>query len=36
MSPHSQEFWIVFEIMAAMFMPHFEESIKKDTPLYFR
>jgi len=24
MSPHPQEFWIVFEIMAIKFMPHFE------------
>jgi hypothetical protein len=24
MSPHSQEFWIVFEIIAVKFMPHFE------------
>jgi hypothetical protein len=39
--PNSQEFWMILEIVAEKFMPHFEgeicvRSIKKDTPLYFR
>ena len=36
--PHSLKLWIVFEIVAEKFKPHFKgekyETVKKNTPLY--